>query len=104
MISLGVDIGGTGCKCVAFRDDGTPLAIAYAEYPLAAGQVNLPPEVLTDSVFRVIADCASGLEDPRQVAVITVSTSLTLSVRVLHPASRICRSASTRYRPWGSTR
>ena len=38
------------------------------------------------------------------VAVITVSTSLTLSVLVRHPASRICRSASARYRPWGSTR
>ena len=26
MISLGIDIGGTGCKCVAFSDTGEQLA------------------------------------------------------------------------------
>ena len=31
MISLGVDIGGTGAKCVAFRDDGAQLALNYLE-------------------------------------------------------------------------
>lgn len=46
MISLGIDIGGTGCKCVAFSDQGEQLAIAYTEYPLTAGQVNLPPDIL----------------------------------------------------------
>ena len=50
MISLGVDIGGTGCKCVAFRDDGIQLAMAYEEYPLAAGQVNLPADILQPPV------------------------------------------------------
>lgn len=74
MISLGIDIGGTGCKCVAFRDDGTQLAIAYTEYPLAAGQVNLPPDILTASVFQVIADCTAQLENRREVAAITVSS------------------------------
>ena len=53
MISLGIDIGGTGCKCVAFRDDGTQLALSYAEYPVPAGTVNLPPEILTVSVYKV---------------------------------------------------
>lgn len=74
MISLGIDIGGTGCKCVAFRDDGTQLAIAYAEYPLAAGQVNLPPDILTSSVFQVIARCTAQLEDKQAIAAITVSS------------------------------
>ena len=74
MISLGIDIGGTGCKCVAFRDDGTQLAIAYTEYPLAAGQVNLPPDVLTASVFQVIAGCTAKLEDKQDIAAITVSS------------------------------
>lgn len=74
MISLGIDIGGTGCKCVAFRDDGSQLAIAYAEYPLAAGTVNLPPDILTSSVFQVIARCTAQLEDPQEIAVITVSS------------------------------
>ena len=74
MISLGIDIGGTGCKCVAFRDDGTQLAIAYTEYPLAAGQVNLPPDILTSSVFQVIARCTAQLEDKQDIAAITVSS------------------------------
>lgn len=74
MISLGIDIGGTGCKCVAFRDDGSQLAIAYTEYPVAAGTVNLPPEILTSSVLQVISECTAKLENKQEVAVITVSS------------------------------
>lgn len=74
MISLGVDIGGTGCKCVAFCDDGTQLAIAYAEYPLVAGQANLPPDILTSSVFQVVARCTAQLENRAEIAAITISS------------------------------
>ena len=74
MISLGVDIGGTGCKCIAFRDDGAQLSVAYTEYPLAAGTVNLPPDVLSSSVFQVIARCTAQLEDKEEIAAITVSS------------------------------
>jgi len=74
MISLGIDIGGTGCKCVAFREDGVQLAIAYEEYPLMAGQVNLPPDILTDSVFRVIRACAAQILHPQDIAAVTVSS------------------------------
>ena len=74
MISLGVDIGGTGCKCVAFRDDGTQLALSYGEYPVPSGTVNLPPEILTASVYQVLAQCASQIEDKAQIAAITVSS------------------------------
>ena len=74
MISLGIDIGGTGCKCVAFSDAGHQLALSYEEYPLAAGTVNLPPEILTKSVFQVIRSCADKLEDKTQIAAITVSS------------------------------
>ncbi len=74
MISLGIDIGGTGCKCVAFQADGRQLAIAYTEYPLAAGQVNLPSETLTTSVFQVIAKCTAQLKDRQNIASVTVSS------------------------------
>ena len=74
MISLGIDIGGTGCKCVAFSDAGVQLALSYEEYPLEAGTVNLPPEVLSASVFRVIRDCADKLENKNEIAAITVSS------------------------------
>lgn len=74
MISLGIDIGGTGCKCVAFSLEGRQLAACYEEYPLAAGHVNLPPRVLSQSVFNVIRGCVDQLENKNDVAVITVSS------------------------------
>lgn len=74
MISLGVDIGGTGCKCVAFSDKGEQLALSYEEYPLSAGTVNLPPDVLLESVLRVIKGCAEKLENKEDIAAITVSS------------------------------
>ena len=74
MISLGIDIGGTGCKCVAFRNDGTQLALAYQEYAVPAGTVNLPPVILSDSVAHVIAQCVAQLPNKEDVRVITVSS------------------------------
>lgn len=74
MISLGVDIGGTGAKCVAFRDDGSQLALRYCEYPNPPGKVNLDAEVLAESVLRVIRECAAALDDPGEVAAVTVSS------------------------------
>lgn len=74
MISLGIDIGGTGCKCVAFSDAGEQLALSYEEYRIATGTVNLPPEILAKSVFHVIRDCADKLENKNEIAVITVSS------------------------------
>lgn len=74
MISLGIDIGGTGCKCVAFSDQGEQLALSYEEYPLAAGMANLPPEILMKSVFNAIRDCANQLPDKGEVTAITVSS------------------------------
>jgi len=74
MISLGVDIGGTGCKCAAFRDDGQQLAIAYAEYAIPVGSVNLAPSVLSDAVLQVIGSCVDQLAEPEDVVAITVSS------------------------------
>ena len=74
MISLGVDIGGTGCKCVAFRDDGTQLALSYLEYPNPPGKVNLDAHILKQSVFSVIGDCVGKLADKREVVAITMSS------------------------------
>lgn len=74
MISLGIDIGGTGCKCVAFSDEGDQLALSYREYPLAAGTVNLPSGILWDSVREVVAECVRELDDPSEVCAITASS------------------------------
>ena len=51
MICLGVDIGGTGCKCAAFDERGVQHALSYAEYTLAAGTSNLPPDMLYRAVL-----------------------------------------------------
>lgn len=74
MVSLGVDIGGTGCKCVAFRDSGEQLAIAYAEYDIPVGSVNLAPAILQSAVFQVIKQCVHKLPDKQEVAAITLSS------------------------------
>lgn len=74
MISLGVDIGGTGAKCVAFRDDGAQLALSYIEYPNPPGKVNLEADVLADSVVHVIRECVDALPDRGEVAAIAVSS------------------------------
>ena len=74
MISLGVDIGGTGAKCVAFDDHGAQLALSYIEYPNPPGKANLEPQVLSDSVVRVIRDCVQALPARSAVAAITVSS------------------------------
>lgn len=74
MISLGIDIGGTGAKCVAFDENGEQKAISYVEYPLKAGMVNLPQDILTESIEKVIADCVKLLPDKKDVVAITVSS------------------------------
>lgn len=74
MISLGVDIGGTGAKCVAFSQQGVQLGLAYSEYRVPAGTVNLPAKLLSDSVMDVIRSCASQLENPEEVAALTFSS------------------------------
>ena len=53
MISLGIDIGGTGCKCVAFRDNGEQITLSYREYPTKPGEVSLDALARRESVFFV---------------------------------------------------
>ncbi len=74
MTALGIDIGGTGCKCVAFRADGRQLALHYLEYPNPSGNVNLNARTLRDCVFSVIEGCVKELEHPEDVVSITVSS------------------------------
>ena len=52
MISLGIDIGGTGCKCVAFRETGEQIAMSYREYPTKPGEVNLNALTLRERLLN----------------------------------------------------
>ena len=74
MICLGVDIGGTGCKCAAFDECGVQHALSYAEYTLAAGTSNLPPDMLYRAVMCVMDDCCKQLPTLMNVAAITISS------------------------------
>lgn len=74
MISLGIDIGGTGAKCVAFSEKGEQLFLTYEEYAVPAGTVNLPPESLWTSVMNVLKNCVQGLANPSEIAAVTVSS------------------------------
>lgn len=60
MSLLGLDVGTTGCKAVAFRQDGTILGLAYREYPLhspSRGQYELDP----DLVWRHLRACIQAV-------------------------------------------
>lgn len=74
MISLGIDIGGTGCRCIAFSDNGLQVAAAYEEYPNPPGKTSLEPLVLRGSLFAVIRACVLQLPNPKLVAAVTVSS------------------------------
>lgn len=74
MISLGIDIGGTGCKCVAFSSSGEQLALSYQEYAVSSGTVNLPPEAMWNCVCYILKNCIDKLKNPEDVSVITVSS------------------------------
>ena len=74
MICFGVDVGGTGCKCAAFSEEGEQLAVTFEEYPLPPGTVDLPTEVLIGSVFRVIRGCADKIGNKNEIAALAVSS------------------------------
>jgi xylulokinase len=74
MVFLGLDIGSSGCKCVAFDETGKKLAKQYEEYQTAPGAPRLSPELLKKAVFSVITGCASCISDKNDIKSITVSS------------------------------
>ena len=62
MIFLGVDVGSSGCKCVAFSEDGKFLNKCYKEYTTRAGQSDMNPNEMLSSVFEVIKGCAASIK------------------------------------------
>ena len=67
MSLLGVDIGITGVKAVAFDETGRQLASAYEEYSLlfpSPGARELDPRQVIEAACRVIQSAASQTNDP----------------------------------------
>lgn len=62
MSLLGLDVGTTGCKAVAFSLDGVVLASAYREYPLRSprpGWQELDPDEVWRAVRAVLGEVAA---------------------------------------------
>lgn len=70
MSLIGMDIGSTGCKAVAFDAEGNVLAQAYREYPEvypAPGWIELRPQDMWQAICAVLGEVSSQLSsDPPQ--------------------------------------
>lgn len=68
MSLLGIDVGTTGCKVIAFREDGTILSQAYGEYPLThpqPGWSELDANIVWENITIGIQQVAAGTKsDP----------------------------------------
>ncbi len=78
MSLLGLDIGITGCKAVAFSLAGDMLTEAYREYPLYQpnpGWMELDPEEVWGSVKTVIREVTAAIpDDPVRALSIATTT------------------------------
>ncbi len=74
MSLLGIDVGTTACKAVAFDLAGRPLAAASREYPLLTpkpGWIELDSDVVWDAVRATVREVNAALADP--VASVAIS-------------------------------
>ena len=65
MSLLGIDIGSTGTKGIAFDPEGNQLATAYREYAEVypgPNRIELPPEDVWNAVREVVAEVESEEE------------------------------------------
>lgn len=94
MSLLGLDVGTTGCKAIAFDNDGNILASAYQEYNLLnphPGHYELDPESVWQSLVACIRKANAGVAcDPvRALAVSTQGEAIipvSADYRVLAPS------------------
>lgn len=67
MSYLGLDIGTSGCKAVAFNKKGIELASSYCEYPiihLHPDWAELNPDDVINKCFKVIKEVNAKITDP----------------------------------------
>ncbi|MBD3266156.1 hypothetical protein GF373_05755 [bacterium] len=62
---LGIDVGTTGCKAVAFDEEGNILATAYKEYPLHSPNPGWA-ELDSNQVWEDIKDCLAKVASDTQ--------------------------------------
>lgn len=80
MAIAGIDIGTTGSKCCVYREDGTLLSEAFAEYRGKAegGAYELDVKKLWAGVVSSVREAAAKAPDIRAVAVTSFGESFTL--------------------------
>jgi len=74
---LGIDIGQTGCKVIAFSVRGQPLASAYREYPIISdqpGQAELDSAGVVQHCKECIAKVAAAVQATDPVSAMAVSS------------------------------
>ena len=77
MSFLGIDIGSSQVKAVAFAPDGTRLAAAYRKYTYttpAPGRMELDGNAVMKASFEVIAECAAAVRENSPVRAIACSS------------------------------
>ncbi len=77
MSYLGLDIGTTGCKALAFGADGSPYALAYREYAThfgADGSAELDVAVVVKNCRAVIREAAAACAENDPVQALAVSS------------------------------
>ena len=85
MSLLGIDVGTTGCKVIAFREDGEILAQTYGEYPLIhpqPGWSELNGNVVWEIVSEGIREVASQtISDPIEAISVASQSEAVTPVR-----------------------
>jgi len=112
MSLLGIDVGTTGCKAVAFDEDGRLLASAYREYPLRfprPGWIELDSERVMASCREVVRETAGKVRrDPvRAFAVSSQGEAFTpvdARGRALHGAIVTFDARAASFVPWWEKR
>lgn len=77
MALLGIDIGTTGCKAVAFSESGKMLSSAYCEYDLISpqsGWFELDCAEVMSSCKKVILQCSQEVEDRDPIIAVGISS------------------------------
>lgn len=74
MALLGIDVGTSGCKVVAFRENGEVLALAGEEYPFLTpqpGWLEIDPESIWQAVCAALGKVAQGISESIDAIAVT---------------------------------
>ena len=77
MSYIGIDVGTTGCKALAFDEDANILASAYREYALISpenGWYELNPDLVVNECKKVIGEISNKVKNDNPVKAIGISS------------------------------